>query len=82
MNKAPGMQSAITELRAANDLPRIVQLIGRHWFAFAHFAHDRFGAAYFVAYRRRPEPSSRYVYSSKSGEHQRQHKGDYGQKTE
>ena len=35
----------------SNDLLRIVQLIRRHGFAFAHFMHNRFGAAYFFAYR-------------------------------
>ena len=36
----------------SNDLLRIVQLVARHWFAFAHFLHNRFGAADFFADRK------------------------------
>ncbi len=65
----------------SNDLLRIIQLILRHWFTFTHFSHDRFGAAYFFAYRKRCSAlQSVHEYSSKGSEHQRQRKGKYGQK--
>jgi hypothetical protein len=65
-----------------NDLLRIIQLILRHGFAFAYFIENRFGAPNFFAYRKRCSVSQPFhVYSSKCGEHQRQHKGDYGQIT-
>ncbi len=65
----------------SNDLLRIIQLIVRHWFAFTHFSHDRFGAAYFFADRDRcPVPQSLYEYRRKGGKYQRQREGKYGQK--
>ena len=66
----------------SNDLLRIIQLIFRHGFAFVYFMYHRFDAAYFFAYRHRcsvPQPF--HIYSGKGGEHQRQRKEDYGQKT-
>ena len=64
-----------------NELLRVIQLMLRHGLALAHFMHHRFDAADFFAYRKWcsvPQPF--HVYSGKGGEHERQRKGDYGQK--
>src|SRR5271154_7512721 len=65
-----------------DDLLRIVQLIGRHGFALAHFARNCSGTAYLVAYRiKGPSLEPPHVYTSKDSEHQGQRKRDDRHKT-
>ena len=63
-----------------NDLPGIIELLLRQGFAFGHFMHHRFDAAYLFAYRHRCSAlQPLHIYSGNGGEHEHQRKEDYGQ---